>query len=165
MTPWNPTSHEAYSGARIAGSILVTGGGLAGNLEFAFEGEVFGEGNTNAVDFGTTITSTYWREVRLKKPLVGANTNFFKAWDCRFQGKIDVSGYSGVFNCELEDGMTCGALASVPPQGFFGCDLQGAYDCGGAGNLRLDLASNTTFVANGATLAGGTTKTLLNNAA
>jgi len=165
MTPWNPTSHEAYSGARIAGSILVTGGGLPGNLEFAFEGEVYGEGQANAVDFGTTITSTYWREVRLKKPLVGAiGTNIFKGWDCRFQGKLTFASMGGFFGCELEDGVVCGGPGGVPPEGFFFCDLQGDYDCGGAGRLRLDLSSNTTFVANAATLSGGTTKTLLNDA-
>ena len=102
--------------------------------------------------------------MRLKKPLNSANLNFFRAWDCRFQGLITCAGYSCIFNSELEAGMTCSGLAGVPPQGFFNNDLQGAFDCGGAGLLRLDLASNTTFVDNGATLGGGTTKTLLNNA-
>ena len=58
-TEWNPTSNQSYSGARISGGF--TSGNLAGNLEFSFEGEVFGEGVTDAINFGTTIISAYFK--------------------------------------------------------------------------------------------------------
>lgn len=161
-TEWNPTSNQSYSGARISGSFL--SGNLAGNLEFSFEGEIFGEGNADAINFGTTIISAYLKETRLKKPLNSSQLNLFRAWNCRFEGLITCVSYSGIFNCELEGGMTAGGLGGVPPQGFFQCDLQGPYNCGGAGLLRLDSPSNFHFEASGATLAGGTTRTLLERA-
>jgi hypothetical protein len=54
---WNATSHEAYSGPRISGKIDATAV-VGGNLEFAFEGEIFGEGSAVAADFGTLIVSS-----------------------------------------------------------------------------------------------------------
>jgi hypothetical protein len=141
---WNATSHEAYSGPRISGKIdgtAITGG----NLEFAFEGEIFGEGSAVAVDFGASvIVSAYWRDARPKKAVTGTNLLMFKSWDCRFQGLITCSAYSAFYNCELEGGLTtAGGLAGVPPQGFYSCDLQGTFTGPASAWLLLDPASNS----------------------
>lgn len=157
---WNPTSNESFSGPRIAGRIdgtAMTGG----NLEFAFEGEVFGEGHADAADFGTTIVSSYWRDVRLKKPIGGTNLLMFKSWDSRFQGLVSCAQHSGFFNCELEGGLTTSGNAGVPPQGFYDCDLQGTFTGPASAWLYLDPASNYWFKTNGATIAGGGSKTII----
>lgn len=153
---WKPTTGQAYAGLRIGGDIDGTTM-TAGNLEFAFEGEVWGN-----VDFGATaIVSSYWRQTRIKGIVNGNNLLIFRARYSRFEGAITCSNYSLFDKCRIQSGMTVGGLGGVAPQGFFGCEMAGAFDCGGPGRLRLDAASNTTFVDNGATLGGTTTKKLL----
>lgn len=164
--PWGGTTNSAYAGWRIAGSIkgdTVVGG----NLELSLDDmDIFGEGETNAIDFTGTnpIVSAYIHECRIRKALNGPNFNLFKAVRTRFTGLVTVTGQSEISKCRIQGGWTSGGLAGVPPQGFFGCDMQaGSYDLGGAGLLHLDGSSNYFFKASGATLTGGTTKTIIDD--
>ncbi|TAL40469.1 MAG: hypothetical protein EPN91_13140 [Salinibacterium sp.] len=164
--PAHVTTHQAYYGPRISGQINFDGL-TAGNLEFTFEGEVYGMGGIEgASNIGNQILSLYLHNCRFRTAAnFGTNSNLFQGRLCRFDGLLTIGQASDVVETRINAGLTVGSVGSVPPIGFFNSFLDGAFTGPATAWIRLDLASNTTFVANGnGPIVGGGSKLLLNDA-
>jgi hypothetical protein len=81
----------------------------------------------------------------------------------RFDGLLSVGTYGTINLCRFSAGWTATNSAAFFPAGVFSSFMTGTFTGNVGAFLRMDLASNTTFVDNGAVLAGWTKK-LLNNA-
>ena len=180
--PWHGTNHLAWWGPRIAGQILFdlpdqagAPAAYAGNLELVFDCEVFGNGFVNAID---CINTTYagvapgnnplltleLNRCRFRKPAnFGTQCTLGQAMNSRFDGLLSVGTYGTINLCRFSAGWTATNSAAFFPAGVFSSFMTGTFTGNVGAFLRMDLASNTTFVDNGAVLAGWTKK-LLNNA-
>ncbi|MCI0403797.1 MAG: hypothetical protein L0212_09765 [Acidobacteria bacterium] len=178
---------------RISGSIFVEGsgwiGGDAGNVPEG--GTAFLAIANTQVDAGITYDpDPDKRETPPTQPAIGA-TGFSgilvdRHFKSRFRGAIlghtlatsfmsqyeqlvQVSGYASIEQAAFAAGMTVsqvpnlGSLKSVVPPGMVNSTFAGTFT-GPAGSLLLDAATNTWFIRNGATLAGGATKSFLGGA-
>lgn len=164
--PAHVTTHQAWFGPRISGQINFDGL-TAGNLEFSFEGEVYGMGGiAGASNAGNQILSLYLHNCRFRTAAdFGTNSNLFQGRLCRFDGLLTIGQASDVVETRINAGLTVQSVGSVPPIGFFNCFLDGAFTGPATPWIRLDLASNTTFVANGnGPIVGGGSKLILNDA-
>lgn len=160
------TTHMAYFGPRISGQINFDGI-TGGNLEFAIQAEVYGNGGIDTVsNANNRILSVYIYKSRFRQACNWAsNSNIFQIVQSRFDGLLTTGQVSYVEGTRIIAGLTVSAGGSVDPVGFFNCDLDGTFTGPASAWIRLDLASNTTFVANGnGPIAGGGSKTLLNDA-
>lgn len=165
--PAHVTTHQGYYGPRISGQISFDGITTGGNLEFTFEGEVFGFGGiAGASNTGNQTLSLYLHNARFRTAAnFGTNANLFQATRCRFDGLLTIGQASMVDLTRINAGLTVGSVGVVPPIGFFSCFLDGTFTGPATAWIRIDLASNTTFVANGnGPIVGGGSKLLLNDA-
>lgn len=84
----------------------------------------------------------------------------------QYEGLVQVSQYASIQQAGIAAGMTVsqvpnlGTLKSVVPPGMVNSTFAGVFT-GPARSLLLDAATNTWFIRNGATLAGGATKSFL----
>ncbi len=84
----------------------------------------------------------------------------------QYEGVVQVARYASIEQCGFELGMTVSqapqldGLKSVVPPGIVNSNLAGTFT-GPPGSLLLDGVTNTCFARNGATLAGGATKSFL----
>ena len=181
--PYMGTNHLALYGPRIAGQIKLvlpnpTPSPPGGNLELVINGVVFGNTFSECIDSGgnNPIVTVELINARFFKGTgsiagsttgnanFGANSNILQAFRSRFDGLLTCNTWATFDSCRFDAGFSGGALATFFPRGIFNSYLKGAFTrTAGASNFRLDLASNTTFVENGATLAGGWVKELMNN--
>jgi len=180
--PWHGTNHLAWWGPRIAGRVLFdlpnqagAPPAYAGNVEVVIDGEVFGNGFANAVE---CINTTYagvalgnnplltieLNRCRFRKPAnFGTQCTLGQAIGSRFDGLLSTGTYGTISLCRFSAGWTATAAAAFFPAGVFNSFMAGTFTGNVGAFLRLDLASNTTLVANG-NLVAGWTKTLLNDA-
>jgi hypothetical protein len=159
------TTHEAYlARPRISGKIDLSAM-VGGSIELLLACEVFGTngGPTgDSVLTGAAIIQSYIYHSRFRGKLTGANWNLQVSERTRFGGLVDVSGYSTILSCRFDNGMTVASAANagILPDGFADSDFAGTFT-GPAGSLRLDAFTDRTFIASGATLAGGATKVFI----
>lgn len=180
--PWHGTNHLAWYGPRIAGRILFdlpnqAGAPVAyqGNLEVVLDCEVHGNGFTEAV---SCINTTYAAVAPGNNPLLTLETNrarlrkaanfgtqctLGQAMNSRFDALLTTGTYGTINLCRFNAGWTASGAAAFFPAGVFSSHLAGTFTGNGGQFLRMDLASNTTFVDNAAILVGWAKK-LLNNA-
>lgn len=87
----------------------------------------------------------------------------------RYEGLVQVTQYASVDQAAFAEGMTVarapglGSLLSIGPPGIVNSTFAGVFT-GTAGSLLLDGATNTWFLRNGGSLAGGATKAFLGEA-
>jgi len=83
------------------------------------------------------------------------------AESCEFDGPTTFASYCRCTQCEFDGNtnFTSGVNATLPPTGFYGCDIAGTVTT--PGTLELDGVSNFKFKANGAVLAGGGAKSII----
>lgn len=93
------------------------------------------------------------------------NANFQVVNVTEFDGPTVLATYGRLTQCEIDGGFTIsGVSTALPPSGMFQCDISGTFT-GPASSCRLDGTSNYFFKTNGATLAGGATKVILDDLA
>lgn len=141
---------------------------ISGNLNVAGDGLTHSINLSNTKLFGTiTKTAAGLTNLQVYKSLfIGAinmatATILERAYNSEFDALVTVDGYNEVTNCEFKAGMTVTTnFNTLPPSGFFNTTFTGTFT-GPANSLKLDLASDYFFTTNGAALAGGATKVLL----
>lgn len=156
------TTHESYlTRPRISGQIDLSGiVGLA-SVELGLTCEIFGNPFGVSINAGAAIIQSYLYHCRMRGSVTGANWNFQQAFYSRFQGLINVSGFSLIDTCRIDAGLT---TLSVPPVGIIPGGMINTYFAGTftgpAGSAKMDGFTNYYFKANGAALAGGATKVI-----
>jgi hypothetical protein len=180
--PWHGTNHLAWYGPRIAGRILFdlpnqAGAPVAygGNVEAVLDCEIHGNGFTESV---SCINTTYASVAPGNNPLLtlecnrarfrkaanfGSSCTLGQAINSRFSGLLTTGTYGTIHLCDFAAGWTATNTAAFFPTGVFSSRMLGTFTGNGGAFLRMDLATNTTFVDNGCTLVGWA-KQLLNNA-
>lgn len=173
--PWNPTTGQSFFGPRVSGRISFDGVTVDGNVEFTFQGEVWGQVTlTTATNSTNKTLSLYFIDARFKQPVsLDANSNLFQFIRSRMDdGKLlTVGKYSNMADSAILGGVSAnglgfGVLPAPPastPQGFFGCELKGVFTGLLAGPVlfMFDGSSNASFMANAGTIAGVGQKVLL----
>lgn len=160
------TTHESYlTRPRISGKIDLTGVGPIGSIELALTCEIFGEPLGISIDAGLAVIQSYIYHSRMRGALVGPNWNFQVAHWSRFDGLITVTGFSLIESCRVNAGITTSTPPSgvgIIPYGLVNTYFAGTFT-GPAGSAEMDGYSNFFFKANGAVLAGGATKVILDD--
>lgn len=144
---------------------------VSGDLNIAGNGQTHTL-NCHSVKITGTITKTAtgltnfqaYRSYFVGAVNMGTATILERAYDCQFDALVTVDGYNALIDCELKAGMTVATnYNTVPPSGFFHTTFTGIFTGTGTAGIKLDDASNYFFVANGASLAGGATKTIVSS--
>ena len=82
---------------------------------------------------------------------------------CEFDGPTTVGSYGRMSLCEIDGGFTVSSFSpGIVPGGMFQCDFAGTFT-GPASSLQLNGTTNYFFKTNGAVLAGGATKVILDD--
>jgi hypothetical protein len=156
------TTHQSYlTKPRISGMIDFSGAAGIGSIEVGLNCEIFADAGGLAIDAGLAILQSYIYHSRFRGGLQGSNWNFQVSERTRFDGLIDVSGFSLIQSCRINAGLT---TASVPPVGIIPGGMVATYFAGTftgpAASAVMDGYTNYYFKANGAILAGGATKVI-----
>jgi len=152
------TSNEAYlSKMRISGNLVLTSA-VGISSEFHFEIEVFG----NVIESGYAGNcNIYTRNSRYRGTFGTGVARLQSAMRTRFGGLVSVAVYSSIIDCYFEASLTTTIAApEFQPSGMINTNFNGTFT-GPATSARIDNNTNYWFTANGATLAGGATKVLL----
>ena len=160
------TTHESYlTRPRISGRIDLSGVGAIGSVELGLTCEIFDDAGTGqCIEAGATIIQSYMYHCRMRTGLHGTNWNFQQAFYSRFQGLVDVSGWSLIDTCRIDTGITTvtGPSVGIFPYGMLDTHFFGTYT-GPVGSAVMDGVTNYFFKLNAAVLAGGATKTIIDD--
>jgi hypothetical protein len=142
----------------ISGNLNIDGSGVSHNVNLR---SVKIQGAITKTTAGLTNLQGYGLYVIGASNLSAGSTLLERCFECEFDNLLTLDGYNAIINSELNGGMTVVANQNtLPPSGIFHSTLFGTYT-GPAGMLKLDLASDYFFRANGATLGGAATKVIL----
>jgi hypothetical protein len=156
------TTHESYlTKPRISGQIDLTGATAAGSVELDLACEVFGSPSITA---GAAIVQSYIGDSRFRGPISGTNWQMQVTERARFDGLVSVGNYSLIQSSRFNAGMTTTSVppAGIAPFGMLTTWFSGTFT-GPAASLLLDTNTNYFFKLNGAGLAGGATKVILDD--
>jgi len=160
------TTHEAYlTRPRISGQIDLTGAAGMGSIELGLVCEIFGEPLGVSIDAGLAIIQSYIYHSRMRGAVTGPNWNLQVTQRTRFDGLITVTGFSLIESSRINAGLTTSTPPSgvgLIPYGLVNSYFAGTFT-GPAGSAEMDGYSNFFFKANGAALAGGATKVILDD--
>lgn len=147
----------------ISGSLILQTPGGAGESTTAelHLGRVKVRGTVDGTDdFG--IRNCYIYQCYFDTTFNFDNANLQVVESTEFDGPTTVASYGRLSDCEIDGGFTVGSFApALPPGGFFHTDFSGTFTS--PGNMVMDCVTNGFFVANGAVLAGGAAKVILDD--
>lgn len=94
----------------------------------------------------------------------GSNFYLVEARNCEFDSLIDINSYCRIFDCEVSAGMTLAGtspLTYIKPNGIYQSTLSGVFTGISGSDILVDSSTNYKYTANGASLAGSATKTVM----
>ena len=147
---------------RISGQITTTGVFAATpSIDMTVMAVVYGIANDAIVGGAADINLRVHRS-RMRGTVAGTGVVLVDATESRFDDLLDIAAYGRCEECFFGDGMT---IVSTSPSsnttpGFYDCQLQGAF-AGPAGSYWFDLVTDYWFKTNGASFAGGATRTVI----
>lgn len=164
-------SHESYSTcARISGRVIWISSTVFADLEFYARAEIWH--GIDAIGVTTGALHMFLDRCRVRDALSGVPTDpvinaplgrIQFADHCRFFGRVLINRFSLIRNSLFENGMTVSSAAvDYRPGGMFQTDFSGTFT-GPSNSARFDGSTNYYFKANGALLAGGATKVILDD--
>jgi hypothetical protein len=159
------STHMAYNTVpRISGQIIINDnilGGTTKEVYLACEVSDFGAvGRSIDASIGTGILNCYFDRSRFKTAVYMPTGRLQLANLTRFDGLLTCNNFSRIQNSQISSGMTITQdIADLQPNGIVSSYFSGTFT-GPVSSCRLDGFSNWSFKANGATLAGGATKTI-----
>ncbi len=158
------TTHPAYSTSfRLSGSIIWSTMPVGfSNVELYIGADIAGDIDTSA--FSTHSFHLYFTRSRITGQVKGTRNLIQLADWTVFDGLVTANAYSTIRNTTFEAGMTVGSASSagLKPFGMIGCDFTGTFT-GPASSFVVDGTTDYIATANGASLAGGATKVILDS--
>jgi len=122
-------------------------------------------GNLDGTGLTAIGVDMHLKGTRVDGTLNGPNIGIIDAFHCAFQGLVSVLVFVHALACSIEAGLTVvgppsTAGSDVLPGGMYSCRFSGTFT-GPSSSAWMDAATNYWFKTNGASLAGGASKTIL----
>lgn len=153
------TSNQAnISAFKVSGDVILTAA-IGISSEFHFDGlEVFGNFDTSGYSGNCNV---YTKFSRYRGTFGGTPTRLQNAYRVTFGGLVTVGVYSMINECVISAGFTTSSgTPDIQPSGITNTNFSGTFT-GPSGSAKFDTNTNYWFITNGASLAGGATKTYL----
>jgi len=155
------STHTAYASSfDITGGLIMTETPGGTTTELHLQGVKI-RGSVDASAAPVSIFNCYFYRSFFDTTVDFPNGILNIAESCEFDGPTTFASYCRCTQCEFDGNtnFTSGVNATLPPTGFYGCDIAGTVTT--PGTLELDGVSNFKFKANGAVLAGGGAKSII----